>query len=208
MASRGRAAPAIATLLAATLLGAPGCGGDPEPSGPAKAQTPTARGSRAAGFDPGLARTLQNTLDRIRESQGTPGAAVAVVMPGAGVWSGTSGQADPRRHRKVTGRTLFAVASVTKLFVAALTLRLAEDGALRLDDPVSRWVPEFRDAGRITVGQLLGHRSGLRDFTEHPAFDARQRRSSDIAFTPEALLRYVGRPTSEPGEAFRYSNSN
>ena len=64
----------------------------------------------------------------------------------------------------------FRVGSVTKTFVAALTLTLEDAGVLRLDDPVSRHVPGLlRDGDQVTVRDLLGHTAGLYDYTQDPA---------------------------------------
>ena len=63
----------------------------------------------------------------------------------------------------------FRVGSVTKTFVAALALALADAGRLRLDDPVSRHVPGLlRDGDRVTVRDLLAHTAGLYDYTQDP----------------------------------------
>jgi len=63
----------------------------------------------------------------------------------------------------------FRVGSITKTFVAALTLTLADAGVLRLDDPVSGHVPGLlRDGDRVTVRDLLGHTAGLYDYTSEP----------------------------------------
>jgi D-alanyl-D-alanine carboxypeptidase len=108
----------------------------------------------------------------------------------------------------VTDRTLFAIGSVTKPFTAALILRLADRGALRLDDPLRRWVPRFRWAGAITVRNLLAMRSGLPNFTDDPDWQEAQERSAGQAWTPARTLRYTGPPTAAPGERWEYSNTN
>ncbi|MER7606092.1 serine hydrolase [Nocardioides sp. NPDC127503] len=91
-----------------------------------------------------------------REANGVPGAAVAVV-DGDEVRtyvSGEDGDGAP-----VSRVTPFLVGSVAKTFTSALVLDLVEDGRLRLDDPVSRYLP-WLDAPRITVRQLLTHTAG------------------------------------------------
>ena len=85
-----------------------------------------------AGFDPKLAAALQSVLDEERERYAVAAAAAAVVVPGKGIWSGASGLADRKTKEPVTPRTLFALGSVTKPFVAAVVLDLAEAGVLRL----------------------------------------------------------------------------
>jgi len=179
-------------------------------------QTPTARGPSGSparaphrGFDPGAAQRLQGTLDRVRREQQIPGAAAAVVVPGGGVWVGASGLADLHTREPVRAETLFAVGSVTKTFVAALVLKLAEAGVLGLDDRLSRWVPEFPDSRHIRLRQLLNHTAGTADFVTDGRFLAAQRRRGlAAAWTPQQLLRYVPEPLARPGERWSYSNSN
>ena len=62
---------------------------------------------------------------------------------------------------------VFRLASVTKPFVAVAAMRLIEDGAMALDDPVTRFLPEFRprlpsgETPTLTIHHLLTHTSGL-----------------------------------------------
>ncbi|MBN2357373.1 beta-lactamase family protein [candidate division KSB1 bacterium] len=57
---------------------------------------------------------------------------------------------------------LFAIGSITKIFVAILTLKLVEEGKLSLEDPLSKWLPEHPHVNsEITIRQLLNHTSGI-----------------------------------------------
>jgi D-alanyl-D-alanine carboxypeptidase len=193
-----RHAPLVALTVAMLLWG---CGGD-------KAGGPP--GSREKGVDPSLARALQATLDQQREFHGLPGAAAAVVIPGQGAWSGGSGVADRKTGARVTGHTPFAIASLTKPFIAALVLKLSESGRLQLDDHLSDFLPSWPNARRITIRQLLNHTSGVSSFdTEagdplNRAIDARPRR----LWSPRRTLSYAGRPSFEPGARWQYNNAN
>ena len=123
--------------LGVTVAVAYGCGGSSDtPRQPADRQGGSPARSQVGGVDPALSARLQETLDSVAERQDIPGASAAVVIPGEGVWTGTTGEAD-RTRRAVTDRTLFAVGSITKTFVAALMLRLAEDGVLDLEISVN-----------------------------------------------------------------------
>lgn len=102
--------------------------------------------------------------------------------------------------------TLFQIGSITKVFVATLVMRLVEQGALALDQPVSESLPEFqlRDpAARaaITVRHLLTHTSGI----EGDHFE-------DFGYGDDALARYVAALANvplihPPGAAWSYCNS-
>jgi D-alanyl-D-alanine carboxypeptidase len=156
-----------------------------------------------------LAERLERTLDRGRVAQDIPGAAAAVVAGGRMVWVGTSGLADVRRRVPVRRDTQFAIGSVTKPFVADLVVRPAGRGVLGLDDPLSRWVPRFAGARRITLRQLLDHTLGLDDYVTDGRFlAAERRRGPEFEWAPRQLLRYVPPPLAAPGERWNYSNSN
>lgn len=194
--------------LWASVAVAVGCGGSSSQHQPADRRDRSPARGQAGGFDPVLSSRLQETLDRVRTDQGIPGASAAVLIPGEGIWTGNSGEADTRTHRPVTDRTLFAAGSITKTFVAALMLKLAERDVLDLDDHLSRWVPEFPNSRSIRLRQLLNHTSGTSNFTDEPAFAKAQQRNPNAAWTPRRTLRYAQHPYSAPGEGWSYSNTN
>lgn len=202
-AARDRAIVGVAALLLA------GCG-ERSTGAPAERRSSGSPGDHAdRAFDAAAARRFQGTLDRVRREQEIPGAAAAVVIPGEGVWVGASGVADVRTREPVRAETLFEVASVTKTFVAALVLKLAEDGVLGLDDRLARWVPRFPGSRRITLRQLLNHTSGTADFATDGRFvSAQRRRGMTATWTPKQLLRYAPESLAEPGERWHYSNTN
>jgi D-alanyl-D-alanine carboxypeptidase len=137
--------PVIVGVVALLVAG---CGERSPPTATACGPRGAPAHDRHRGVDPAVARRLQATLDRVRRAQQIPGAAAAVVV-GQCMWVGASGLADVRTREPVRAETLFAVGSVTKTFVAALVLKLAEEGVLDLDDRLSRWVPAFPTAGEL-----------------------------------------------------------
>jgi D-alanyl-D-alanine carboxypeptidase len=165
-------------------------------------------GEERATARPDLNSALRAAVQRDRAAARIPGVAVAVALADGRTLTVNAGVADRSTRRPVTDDTLFAIGSVTKPFTAALLLRLAERGALRLDDPMRRWVPRFRWADGITVRNLLAMRSGLPNFTDDPDWRAAQDRSAGKAWTPARTLRYTGPPTAPPGQRWDYSNTN
>jgi D-alanyl-D-alanine carboxypeptidase len=106
-----------------------------------------------------------------------------------------------------TTSTRFQIASVSKPITAAAILLMAERGKLSLDDPVSKWVPDFPNGDRITIEELITHYSGLADTTTDPDY------SSDWSRMPQTPASMVARLAkkplrAEPGKEYRYSNSN
>jgi len=101
----------------------------------------------------------------------------------------------------------FRLGSLTKQFTATLVLLLQQDGKLKLDDPVSKYLPDAPKAWeKITLANLLGHTSGIPSFTGMKEF-AVWRMSPHTTEEELALLRY--KPLDfEPGSEFVYSDSN
>jgi D-alanyl-D-alanine carboxypeptidase len=176
--------------IAPLVLLVAGCGGGATPTA-----TPQASG-RALG------EALDAELERTTEQAGLAGAASVLVVDGRVVWSGATGMADVEAQRPMTARTPVYFASVSKTVTAAVALRLAEQGRLRLDDPVRRWVPEWRGPRTVTLRELLGHTSGVRDPAE--SFFIDQARYPARRITPRDWLRDL--PPRESGRA--YANAN
>lgn len=95
----------------------------------------------------------------------SPGCAVGVVRGGELVLTRGYGMASLEHDVRITPQTAFYAASVSKQFTAFAVALLADQGKLSLDDDIRRWIPEVPDFGAtITVGHLLHHTSGLRDY--------------------------------------------
>lgn len=116
---------------------------------------------------------------------------------------------DGDRPAPADGR--FRAGSVIKPFVAVVVLQLADEGRLRLDDPVEKWVPGLVPGGRdITVEHLLRHTSGIADYTAVVLPDTEAfLRNRFRAYTARELVALgVGLPPMfPPGEGQEYSNT-
>lgn len=147
---------------------------------------------------------LQEALDGYVAEGLVPSLSATVMVPGVGGWSGAAGAADRERAVAATPGTAYAVGSITKTFAAALILRLAEEGFFGLDDPAADHLGPVAASktNGATIRQLLGHRSGIYNFTDNPDID------KDKPWTVEDLLALVGEPHFAPGERFEYSNTN
>jgi CubicO group peptidase (beta-lactamase class C family) len=119
-----------------------------------------------AGFLPGGSVAYPDAVDeRIAAEMAKrriPGMALAVVREGKAVKVRGCGWANLELNAPVTVDTVFPLASVSKQFVAAGVLILAQEGRLDLDDTLSRYLQGTPDAlAEITLRQLLTHTSGL-----------------------------------------------
>ncbi|MGH2995203.1 MAG: serine hydrolase domain-containing protein [Gaiellaceae bacterium] len=103
----------------------------------------------------------------------------------------------------------FRIGSVTKTFTATIVLQLAAEGRLRLGDTLERYLPGVVPKGnKITIRQLLNHRSGLANVTDYTLWLGRASRSPSTR--PIDTLRFAASHplTFPPGSQWRYSNTN
>lgn len=137
-----------------------------------------------------------------------PGAAAIVTEKGKVVWQGASGVADVTGKRKITPDTVFRLGSITKQFTAAMILQLAEEGKLGLDDPLSKFVPDYPGPGaKATIRQLLNHTSGIASYTGLPGWMTEANTSRPIT-TQQLIDLTKDKPLDfEPGTKFSYNNS-
>jgi len=153
-------------------------------------------------------RRVGAVIDKIATHPEFVGLSVAVARGDNLIVDRGYGIADLEWNVPVDASTIFRIGSMTKQFTAAATLKLAEQGKLGLDDPLSRYVPEFDTGGRVvTIRQMLNHTSGIPEYTMQPGFFGRL---SLIDVSDTELLQLVsGKPFDfEPGAGWRYSNTN
>ena len=154
-------------------------------------------GGSAPHFDAAIKRVV---------SDGVPGALV-LVRDGDRTRTAAVGLADLAPSRQLRTDDRFRIGSVTKTFLATIVLQLAAEQRLRLDDPVARWLPGLLpDGERITIRDLLAHRSGLPDVADDPEV----LNGSRSDWPPRRLVALVARRPriAAPGGAFHYSSTN
>lgn len=108
--------------------------------------------------------------------------------------------------RDQTPQTEYRIGSISKVFTAVLIYQLVDERRLSLGDKLSKFFPHLPNAGRITIADLLGHRSGLANFTNHTGFDDWK----DKPKTHVELLALIQnqQPDFEAGARADYNNSN
>jgi D-alanyl-D-alanine carboxypeptidase len=205
----GAAVFAIAILLGACTAAPPPAARAPTPPEPSPASSLGAFPSLSS--DPladDVARNLQAVLDEVQPAYG-PGVAAAVLVGGKGSWVGVAGTADGEVTLEPAAQ--FAIGSVTKTVIAAQVLLLVEVGAVDLDDPVDRYLPDAADlpTNDATVRQVLGMRSGIADYSESEGFMNSVCADLSRPTSQDALLALLAEePHFEAGTRFSYSNAN
>lgn len=189
----GRRAPFRASLVLALSLCAP------------------AAAAEGYAGDPAIRRALQAAVD----DGGIAGAVALVERAGRIASVEAAGRADIAAGTPMRTDMVFAIASMTKPFVAAAVLMLQDEGRLAIDDPLEKYLPEFgrqmvvaeestdrvvlrRPARPVTLRMLLTHTSGMN--TDSP--------DECIGLTQERKARFYARQplAFEPGSRWQYSN--
>jgi D-alanyl-D-alanine carboxypeptidase len=159
--------------------------------------TPPVRG-------PAAARAFLDTL--VRDGK-APGVQYAHFDRDRLLLEYAAGSADLRGKVLVDAHTTFHGYSVTKTFTAAVVCKLAAEGKIELDAPISNWVDGLPDERVPTVRQTLQHVGGWRNPVPvgwvHRALEHSQH--DEAAFFAR-IMREHGRLASQPGEKFAYSN--
>jgi CubicO group peptidase (beta-lactamase class C family) len=154
-------------------------------------------------------RVDTEAIDRLfaeYDAPGVPGAAVAVVHQGRVVHARGYGLAELERGSRVSERTSFRLASLTKPFTAMATLLLVREGRLDLEDPVHAVLPDFPEYARaVRIRHLLTHTSGLQPYPELvPPSSVRHVKDRDVL---TLLKKRADRLQFRPGSEFRYGDS-
>ncbi|MBZ0112397.1 MAG: beta-lactamase family protein [Thermoanaerobaculia bacterium] len=139
---------------------------------------------------------------------GAPSVVLGVVYEGELIWSKGYGFADLESKVPATTTTQYRLGSVSKIFTSTAILQLRDRGALSLDDPITRFLPNFTvgnpfpGSPPITLRHLLTHTSGLPREGTFPYWT-----THEFPTWPEVEASIASQTlTHPPGENYRYSN--
>jgi CubicO group peptidase (beta-lactamase class C family) len=146
-----------------------------------------------------------DTLFKDFAQPGVPGASVIVIREGKVLYKHAYGLADLEAHTPAATKTNYRLASFTKQFTAMCIMILAERHKLSLDDPITRFFPDYPPYGKeITIRQLLTHTSGIKAYEELISKDqTAQIHDIDVL----NLLKQQTSTYFQPGMQYRYSNT-
>lgn len=135
-----------------------------------------------------------------------PGAVVLVAKDGKTIFRKAYGLADVAKGTPMTPDMQLRVGSITKQFTSTAILMLVDDGKIKLDDDITRFLPDYPTKGkRITVENLLNHTSGIASYTGKPSFA--EHMAQDMGVTG-MIDSFKNDPLDfEPGTRFKYNNS-
>lgn len=138
----------------------------------------------------------------------TPGMVIGIASDGKMLHAKGYGSADLEHNVPMAVDSILLIGSITKQFTVAAIMQLVEQKKLSLEDPISKYFPEFPRGGEITLRHVLTHTSGIFDYTSHDMPEALKWRQ---AYTTDEMMKRIASHTPaydyEPGTAWRYSNS-
>lgn len=131
---------------------------------------------------------------------------VAISVNDSLIYSKSVGYIEVKNNLKINSDTKFRIGSLTKTFTAALVLKAIEENKLKLDDLLAQYYPQIKNADRISIAQLLKHRSGVFNFTE---IAGEQEWEQHYHTEAEFIAFFIKQNSNfEPGKEYSYSNTN
>ncbi|ORB29900.1 serine hydrolase domain-containing protein [Mycolicibacterium parafortuitum] len=194
-----------------TVLAASGCGAgsDGAEALSTRRGEATSSAAPAATLPTELTDRLDRTIEQAMIDAAIPGAVIGIRGP-RGDYVRAFGVADKKTRAPMKVDVFTRIGSQTKTFTVTAVLRLADQGRLGLDDPISGFVSGVPRGDEITLRELARMQSGLANYTNHPQFVRDLYSDPQRRFTPQELLDFAfSQPASfAPGDGFEYSNTN
>jgi D-alanyl-D-alanine carboxypeptidase len=155
---------------------------------------------------PSVASGIDSAAADVLKATGTPSASVAVVEGGKVAYVKAYGMARLDPPMKAEAGMQYSIGSISKQFTAAVVLLLQQDGKLKLDDRVGKYLPELTRADEVTIRQVLSMTSGYQDFWPEDYVMT----SMMKPMNPQGILDVWGKKALdfEPGTEWQYSNTN
>lgn len=156
-----------------------------------------------------FSQNLENKIDSLipaKFKSENPGGAFLVVKKGKVLYRKAFGMADLELNIKMKPEFVFEIGSMTKQFTAISVLILAEQGKLKLEDEITKYIPDYPTNGnKITIHHLLTHTSGIKDFTSMKVIKNIARED----LSPKELVDFFKNEPIDfkPGEKYKYCNS-
>lgn len=163
-------------------------------------------------FTAGYAQTLDKAkldqfFDRLAEKNKAMGS-LTIAQDSKVLYTRSIGysQINGTEKKPLTAANRFRIGSITKMFTAAMILQLVEEGKLKLTDTLDKFFPQVPNAKKITIVQILWHRSGIPNVKREPNS---QSNVNTIPVTKDEMLALIVKatPDFEPDTKHSYSNS-
>lgn len=158
--------------------------------------------STSFSFDKSKLDSLFEILEENDKSMGS----LSIYKDGKEVYSNSIGYENIDRKIKATAKTHYRIGSISKTFTAAIIMKLVEKNSLTLETKLSEYYPNVKNSDKITIKQLLKHRSGIFSFTDDEDYLEWMQEPISREEIAEVIAKYPS--VFEPDTKAEYSNSN
>lgn len=156
----------------------------------------------AQDFDKAKMDSLFSLIESNQKGMGS----ISFFEDGNEVYSNAFGYANIEENKKATTNTKYRIGSISKMFTGAIIMQIIEQGKLNLDTKLSEYFPQINNSDKITIEQMLRHRSGIFNFTNSEDYQSWMEKP----ITKDELVKKITVYGSafEPNEKTEYSNTN
>ncbi len=131
---------------------------------------------------------------------------VAVTLDGKLIYSHSIGFSNVENNQKADKTTEYKIGSITKTFTAVLVMKAVEENKIKLSETLDNYYPTIKNADKITIEQLLYHRTGIHSFTDDEDYLTWNTTEKSEKELIEIIAK--GKSEFEPDSKFEYSNAN
>lgn len=157
---------------------------------------------QAQDFDQAKMDSLFSTIEINQKGMGS----ISIFEEDKEIYQNSFGLACIEDNKPINNNTKFRIGSVSKMFTAAIIMKLVEQDKLSLDDKLDNFYPEIVNSKKITIEHLLKHRSGIYNFTNAEDYVSWMEQSITKDELVQKIVSYGN--VFEPDEKTAYSNSN
>lgn len=158
------------------------------------------------GFSQSFNKQRLDSLFKLMDEKEKFMGSIAISQNGKLLYTNTIGYTDLEAGKKANSNTAYRIGSITKTFTATMVFKAIEENKLSLTQTLDKFYPEIENAGKITIGNLLNHRSGIHNFTNDEAYLTYLNKAKSEAEMVKIITQ--GKSDFEPGTQTSYSNSN
>ena len=131
---------------------------------------------------------------------------MAVSKNGQLLYTNAIGYSDVENSKKADTKTRYRIGSISKMFTASLILKAVEENKISLHQTLDTYYPEIENSERITIANLLSHKSGIHDFTNDKSYTSYNTEDKSKKQMLEIIAK--GKSDFEPNSKLEYSNPN
>ncbi len=147
-----------------------------------------------------------DSLFQILETKDKFMGSITIAENGKVLYEKSVGKADLETGKNNSANTKYRIGSVSKMFTACLILMAVEEGKLSLDQTIDKYFPTVQNSGKISIENLLYHRSGIYDLTRNEDYMSYYTEPKSKEEMVDIIAK--GKSDFDPDSASEYSNSN